>query len=171
MQFHFKFLFLIILSCLSLKLHAQRVQNPKFDKKINGLISYNVPVLSVYQAHRDTSRYFFLDARELEEYEVSHIPGARYIGYDNFNIDVVSDLDKETTLVVYCSIGYRSDKIGGQLKKAGFNRVFNLYGSIFEWVNRGYIVVDKAGHPTNRLHTYDEHWSRWVDNPKIEKIY
>jgi len=84
---------------------------------------------------------------------------------------VVSDIDKETTLVVYCSIGYRSDKIGGQLKKAGFNRVFNLYGSIFEWVNRGYTVVDKAGHPTNRLHTYNKHWSRWVDNPKIEKIY
>jgi|GEM_PF-5777942 len=67
MQFHFKFLFLIILSCLSLKLHAQRVQNPKFDKKINGLISYNVPVLSVYQAHRDTSRYFFLEAPDISD--------------------------------------------------------------------------------------------------------
>ncbi len=151
---------------------AQRVLNPEFDKKIDNLISYRVPVLSVEQVIKDSTRGFlFLDAREKDEFDVSHIPGARHIGYDNFDIDIINGVSRNTPILVYCSIGYRSDKIGGKLKKAGFSNVYNLYGSIFEWANQGHRLVDIGGQPTFKLHTYNKKWSKWVDNSRIEKVW
>ena len=152
-------------------LQGQLVENPDFEKTIKELISNQVPIITVKQLQDDTAYHLFLDAREIEEFNVSHIPNARYVGYDNFGIDDVDDLDKDTPIVIYCSIGYRSDRIGGQLKKAGFTNVSNLFGSIFEWANVGLPMVDKNNKTTKRLHTYNKRWSQWVDNPKIEKTW
>ena len=169
--------FLIIISItifqfVSISINAQRVANPKFDQKINSLIGYKVPVISVEEVREKMKKgVLFLDAREREEFNVSHIPRARYVGYDDFGIENVDDLDKDTPIIVYCSIGYRSDRIGGKLKKAGFTNVYNLYGSIFEWANKGYPLEDANNKATMRLHTYNKRWSQWVDNPLIEKIW
>lgn len=151
---------------------GQKVLNPDFDKKIDRMIGYSVPIITVEEACADTLRDFtFLDAREKEEYDVSHIPGAIHIGYDNFDIYSVSELAKSKEIIVYCSIGYRSDKIGDKLKKAGYSNVHNLYGSIFEWANRGFLIVDNSGNQTSKVHTYNKKWSRWVENPSIEKVW
>ena len=165
-------LFLIALSACNQSSFAQRVENPEFEKKIESLIGYQVPVITVSQLQKDTvSSFVFLDARESEEYNISHIPNAKYIGYDNFNIASVADLSRDSTVVVYCSIGFRSDKIGGELKKAGFSRVYNLYGSIFEWANQGHKMVDNNNQSTLKLHTYNKNWSKWVTNPEIIKVW
>ena len=151
---------------------GQKVLNPDFDKKIDKMIGYSVPIITVEEACADTLRDFtFLDAREKEEYDVSHLPGAIHIGYDNFDISSVSGLSKNKEIIVYCSIGYRSDKIGNKLKKAGYSNVHNLYGSIFEWANRGFLIVDNSGNQTSKVHTYNKKWSRWVENPSIEKVW
>ena len=47
----------------------------------------------------------------------------------------VEDIARESTIVVYCSVGYRSEKIAEELDKLGFTNVSNLYGGIFEWIN------------------------------------
>lgn len=151
---------------------AQDILNPDFDKKVDGIIGYQVPTISVENACNDSLQgYIYLDAREKEEYNISHIPDAKYIGYDNFDLSTISDLPKDKPLIVYCSIGYRSDKIGEKLERAGFTNVHNLYGSIFEWANRGFLIVDNNNKPTKRLHTYNKKWSKWVDNPDIVKVW
>lgn len=167
-------IFSLILSSSSLS--AQYIKTAScadvsFDKKVDSYLSYTAPVIDVKQAYVDKSNYIFLDAREFEEYQVSHIPGSRYIGYDNFSLNTVNDLSKESKIIVYCSIGYRSEKIASKLKKAGYKKVYNLYGSIFEWVNEGYEIIDKSGKNSNKIHTYNKKWSQWVKNPSIEKIW
>lgn len=111
--------------------------------------------------------YFFLDARETEEYDVSHIKGAMPVGYDDFSLDGIK-LQKQDTIVVYCSIGYRSEKIGEKLQKRGYENVFNLYGGVFKWMNDGYPIYSN-GEETDRIHTYNKKWSQWVYQG--EKIY
>ena len=86
-------------------------------------------------------------------------------------LENVADLDKKTPIVVYCSVGYRSEKVGEKLKAAGFLNVKNLYGSIFEWVNEGNPVVGNDNKATAKVHTYNKTWSRWVDKKNIEKVY
>jgi len=145
--------------------------NKDFDKKVDSYLSYSVPVISVKEAHTKISDFIFLDAREIEEYRISHIPGARFIGYDHFSMQTINDLPKESKIIVYCSIGYRSEKIARKLKKDGFKKVFNLYGSIFEWANEGYEMNDNSGKRANKIHTYNKKWSQWVKNPRVEKVW
>lgn len=145
--------------------------NPEFDKKVSQTIQFSVPVMSVEELKSNTQKLRIFDARERAEFEVSHIPGAEWVGYKHFDIRAYSKLPKETPTVVYCSIGYRSEKIGEQLKANGFTEVYNLYGSIFEWVNKGYPLVDGKGREVREVHTYNKEWSRWVDESKAKKIW
>jgi len=147
-------------------------QNPKFDKKVANTLSHTVDFISPIQLAQIKDQSFVLDTRELEEYNISHIPGAHYSSYSEFDIEPYLELPRDTTLVVYCSIGYRSEKIGEKLQAAGFTNVYNLYGSLFEWANQEFPLEDKAGEKTNKVHTYNKKWSQWVDDSgKIIKTW
>jgi predicted sulfurtransferase len=67
------------------------------------------------------------------------------------------------SVVVYCSVGYRSERVGEHLLAMGFKDVKNLYGGIFEWVNNGQAIVDRNGKFTNQVHTYNKSWSKWLE--------
>ena len=110
-----------------------------------------------------------LDARAYEEYQVSHIKGARWIGYSDFTVKSVADLPKDKAIVVYCSVGYRSEKITEKLQKEGYTHVSNFYGGIFSWKNEGGAVVNSKNQATDKVHTYNKKWSQWL--LKGEKVW
>jgi rhodanese-related sulfurtransferase len=114
---------------------------------------------------------FILDAREMKEFEVSHIAFAKYVGYDRFSSEEISaDIhNKNTSIVVYCSLGIRSEDIGEKLKKQGFTNVKNLYGGIFEWKNNDFPVINSEGKETENVHVYSRFWGNWLKNGK--KVY
>lgn len=141
-------------------------QTESFDNLLQDLLSHSVPEIKPADCKND--KQVFLDAREAEEFNVSHIPGALHVGYDFFDPSAVNTLPKDTPLVVYCSVGYRSEKITEKLIRMGFTNVSNLYGGIFLWKDSGYKVVDAQGE-TSRIHTYNEKWSKWVQN--AEKVW
>jgi len=137
-----------------------------FDKMVDRTVDSETPY--VYPDSINYSKdLVFLDAREKEEFDVSHIEGARYIGHKSFDLASLSDLDKSTPIVVYCSIGYRSGKIGDQLVEAGFTDVKNLYGGIFYWINNGHELVNEKG-VTQNIHGYNRIWKRWVKKGKVQ---
>ena len=172
---HLFFLFTIVCaaSCSRAQSPAQKpaCMNPEFDKKVSQTIRFSIPLMSVEELKSNTQKLRIFDAREREEFEVSHIPGAEFVGYNHFDIHAYSKLPKDTPIVVYCSIGYRSEKIGERLKAKGFTKVYNLYGSIFEWANRGYPLINEKGREVREVHTYNKDWSRWVDASKAKKIW
>lgn len=145
--------------------------NPKFEKRINQLIDHSIPTLTVKELANERHKYLLLDARELEEFNTSHIPGAKHIGYDNFNISSMQGIDKNKSIVLYCSVGYRSEKIGKKLKDAGYTNVQNLFGSIFEWVNQELPVENSKDEIVKQVHTYNRMWGKWVDKEKTEKVW
>lgn len=174
-----KYLFSILVSLLSLTFacgqpapdNRPRLANPSFDKKVEKLLSFTVPLIGVKELNNIQSEVHIFDTRNKAEYDVSHIPGAIFLGYDSFDPTTLEDVSKEDTIVVYCSVGYRSEKIGERLLKLGYTKVFNLYGSLFEWTNQNYPIVDKSGYRTQKIHTYNRNWSQWVDEGKAEKIW
>jgi len=147
------------------------LSNPKFHCEIESYLSHTVHVISVSDAKEKDSEVIFLDARELEEYNVSHIPNAIHIGYDHFKMSSMKEIPKDSEIVVYCSIGYRSEKIGEKLQRMGYTKVQNLYGSIFEWANQGQPLQSTSGLPINKVHTYNRSWSKWMDNSDLEKVW
>ena len=147
------------------------VIDPKFDQKIIGTIDFSIPVIGVKELKDIRDEVLIFDTREQDEFIVSHIPGAKFLGYEDFSPNRLDNIPKETKIVLYCSIGYRSEKIGEKLQKLGYSNVYNLYGSLFEWVNQGNPVVTGNGNITNKVHTYNRSWSKWVDGQKVEKIW
>lgn len=165
-----KYVLGIIILFVSLALFAQ---NPKgFDVMCNGYIEGTVPLSTPKQVNRmmETSEVILLDARETKEYNISHIKGALKVGYDKFDLASVKELDKSKPVYVYCSIGYRSEKIGEKLQKAGFKKVYNIYGGIFNWANSGYLLVDSQGKLTTKVHGYNNDWSKWINSQKCTKV-
>lgn len=148
-----------------------QIQNPAFDTTIARLIRFSVPVLGVEGLSNIQNEVVIFDTRAREEFDVSHIPEARFLGYREFEPEKLAGIPKDTTIVLYCSVGYRSEKIGERLHQLGYQKVYNLYGSIFEWANRGYPIVTPEGQSTDKLHTYNKDWSQWVKDDKVEKIW
>ncbi len=84
------------------------------------------------------------------------------MGYKDFSAQRLKGVDRRKAIVVYCSVGYRSEKIAEQMQAAGYQRVYNLVGGIFEWANYGKPLVDRDGKPTRAVHPYDAVWGRWL---------
>ena len=146
-----------------------QVKGAAYGAMLGGLLAHSVPELSVSDLYgQDMDGMALLDARERNEYEVSHLKGARWVGYKAFDPTSLRDLPRSARIVVYCSVGYRSEKVAEKLLAAGFTDVHNLYGGLFEWVNQGHSVVDAKG-ATRRVHAYDRTWGVWLN--KGEKVY
>ena len=77
--------------------------------------------------------------------------------------------NKNAKIVVYCSLGIRSEIVADKLIKQGYTNVYNLYGGIFEWKNNNYNVIDTLGNTTEKVHTFNKDWSKWLF--KGEKVY
>jgi len=131
----------------------------------------SIPYISVEELAMQKTDAILLDARELKEYEVSHLKDALYVGYDEFNLkNTTKQLNnKDQMIVVYCSLGVRSEDIAEQLKKEGYTNVYNLFGGIFEWKNNNHKVYDNKEEPTENVHAFSKKWSKWL--LKGNKIY
>lgn len=157
-----------LLAAAILPAEAQ-VQSASFRLMLRGLLRHSVPETSVAEVARDASNVVFLDARAWREFEVSHLPGAIWVGYDDFDLRRAVAVAKSARVVVYCSVGYRSEKVAERLRAAGFSNASNLVGGIFEWVNAGRGVVDAAGQPTENVHAFDHVWGVWLERGR--KVY
>lgn len=98
-----------------------------------------------------------LDARTEAEYRVSHLQNARLVADDLKDAIALKEATFSTPIVVYCSVGYRSAAIARQLQSLGYQNVFNLSGSIFQWFNENRVVYQQ-GQPVDRVHPYQKFW-------------
>mmetsp|Transcript_30346 Transcript_30346/g.59279 ORF Transcript_30346/g.59279 Transcript_30346/m.59279 type:complete len:159 (-) Transcript_30346:204-680(-) len=104
-----------------------------------------------------------LDVRAKEEFEVSHIEGALWVGNDGELADEVLEKhlnDQKTMVACYCSVGYRSAKLAEKLKKergAPDGKFVNVEKSIFGWANSGKPVV-KDGQKASAVHPFSSVW-------------
>jgi rhodanese-related sulfurtransferase len=106
------------------------------------------------------SKLLVLDARSQAEYAVSHLQTALHIDSIASNLAALLTVSKDTPIVVYCSVGYRSAKLVQQLDRAGFSCVFNLSGGIFQWANEGHPIFKDDQHLTQLVHPYDAIWGK-----------
>lgn len=137
----------------------------------NLLKKYNkktIPYLSIDELKK-LDDAIILDTREQKEFDVSHLNGAVCVGYEKFDAKKIKEKFKNLndTIVVYCSVGIRSEIIGTKLKKMGYKNVYNLYGGIFEWKNKNEEVVDNDQKVTENVHAFSKEWSKYLLKGKI----
>ena len=137
-----------------------------YDAMLKTLYSNTVPTINsqelVALMEATGDKLHILDIRSAEEYRVSHLSEARLVAFEGFHPTALKDIDKKAKVVLYCSVGFRSEKIGEQLLAEGYTDVTNLYGGIFKWVNDGHVVTNHIGEPTDSVHTFNKEWSIWL---------
>ncbi len=102
-----------------------------------------------------------LDARTPEEYAVSHLRNAQLANPATFDIDELYDVDRDRAIVVYCSVGYRSQSIVERMRDHGFTNVRDLNGGLFLWYNQGRAVY-RGSTPVDQIHPYNGFWSLFI---------
>ncbi len=164
----FKISLLILSAIMAFNTATSQVNSKTFGFVLKKVLNHSVPEVSIKEAATLHNK-IFLDAREPEEYAVSHLPNSVFVGYDHFDKARLKSIAKNQPIVVYCSIGKRSELIAEQLIKEGFTNVSNLYGGIFEWVNQGKTVVDLQEKPTENVHAYSRIWGKFL--ARGHKVY
>ncbi|WP_434513644.1 rhodanese-like domain-containing protein [Dechloromonas sp. ARDL1] len=86
-----------------------------------------------------------VDVREAEEFAGGHMPDAINIPVGKL-AERVAELEKfkDKPVIVCCAAGMRSSKACGELKKHGFDKLYNLVGGVDAWVGAGY-PIKKGG--------------------------
>ncbi|WP_158974483.1 rhodanese-like domain-containing protein [Cellulophaga sp. L1A9] len=147
--------FLITLLSFTNFLVGQRT----IEKTLEKLNKETIPYITVTELQKQDS-LIILDTRELKEYNVSHLKNAIWVGYNHFDINQISIQDKRQKIVVYCSIGVRSENIGEKLAAKGYSNVQNLYGGIFKWVEEDLPVYDAKENKTDKVHVFSKYWGK-----------
>ena len=147
------------------------VVNPALDAALVDLLRFDAPLIGAAGVLALGDTALLLDAREPAEYDVAHLPGALRFPPSGGLPAWLDAVPRERPVVVYCSVGFRSERVARELSGAGCTEVYNLYGSIFDWVERGLPVVDSAGRPTDEIHTYNRRWGRLVTRDRFTKVY
>ena len=94
------------------------------------------------KACQNDDKALLIDVREYFEYKKSRIDSAVNIPSSG-NLDLSADtLNKETSLFLYCTSGFRSKRVAKHFYDKGFLKLYSLDGGINEW--------KKEGLPVNR---------------------
>ena len=163
-------LYTLIMALLIVTTYGQKPEN--YDNDLKAMYKNTIPLITPEELSEEMqtdTTIVLLDAREPGEYKVSHLDGAELVGFNEFKMKSVKNIPKDAEIVVYCSLGVRSEIVAEKLKEAGYTNVKNLYGGIFEWVYDNQKIVDKKGKETEKVHAYDAEWSKWL--LKGEKVY
>jgi hydroxyacylglutathione hydrolase len=110
-----------------------------------GFPTESLPLLSVYQLKERLDKVddlIVLDARDQEEWNSGHIPGSLHI-YVGQVEKRLTEIPRDKSVAVLCSIGHRASLAASILLRAGFPRVYNVLGSITAWRHAGFPLASK----------------------------
>lgn len=98
----------------------------KFNRKID---ANDITMEQIEELEKQGA--IIIDVRSPQEFEEGHLRNAICIP-DYEIMQKIEEVvpDKEQTIIVYCSSGYRSKKIQKKLENRGYTKVYNLYNGI-----------------------------------------
>ncbi|NLX46949.1 MAG: rhodanese-like domain-containing protein [Euryarchaeota archaeon] len=73
--------------------------------------------------------FLMLDVRSPDEYRTENVVGARNVPVDQLRNDL-KDLDRNTSLLIYCKVGKRCVRAVDELEQMGFQKIMVLDGGI-----------------------------------------
>jgi rhodanese-related sulfurtransferase len=115
--------------------------------------------LALWRSDSARAQPVLLDARTAAEYGVSHLKGAVRIDPRTPTLKPLSAFSRDTPVVVYCSVGYRSARVAQWLRRQGFHTVYDLAGGLFAWANQGR-PMEANGRAATQVHPYNTVWGR-----------
>ncbi len=96
-------------------------------------VNISIPVDEFEKKLSDTS-FELIDVRTPEEFAEGHIELAQNINYNAPDFEQrISQMEKNTEVLLYCLSGGRSASAAEDLEKLGFKTIYNLDGGLTAW--------------------------------------
>ena len=132
---HYLFIALLWISLLSCG-QKQKEGSPDQDSMSK------VSLISPAELNKVNKDILLIDVRTPGEYASGHLENSINIDYkaDNFK-DLISELDPNQEVYVYCKVGGRSARSAKVIKEMGFKNVYDLKGGIIAWEKEGLKTV------------------------------
>lgn len=79
-----------------------------------------------------------IDLRKESDFQEAHIRNAIYMDYEarDFDENVLSRVDKDRPLYLYCYTGTKAQNAGLYLKELGFKEIYYLKGGLINWITQ-----------------------------------
>ena len=103
-----------------------------------------------------------LDVRKVEEFAVSHLLGAVRVSSINEAATIIDAAPSHTTIILYCSVGYRSAAFVATLQERSNRRLYNLEGSLFQWANENRPIY-RGSESVKTVHPFSPSWAQLLD--------
>ena len=90
-----------------------------------------IPRVTLEDFENDSNSKVMIDVRQYEELQASGtVQGSLHIpkGVIEFRLNSNDEISFDTSVYVFCAVGIRSAIAGHNLKKVGYQKVFNLVG-------------------------------------------
>ena len=90
-----------------------------------------IPRVTLEDFENDSNSKVMIDVRQYEELQASGtVQGSLHIpkGVIEFRLNNNDEISFDTSVYVFCAVGIRSAIAGHNLKKVGYQKVFNLVG-------------------------------------------
>ena len=125
---------------LSVKNHS-----PRFLKLVTAskALIQEISACSLNDKLEKNQDFVLIDVREKQEFLSGHIPTARHLSKGVIERDIEKTIpDITTSIVVYCSGGFRSVLAAENLKRMGYTDVSSLRDGLSSWIDSGFSVLD-----------------------------
>lgn len=108
--------------------------------RVTGVEQLSVHALSALMA--SATPPLLLDVRRQAEFDMGHISGAVLLPVSDLRqrMEEVRERSKSGAIAVVCLSGNRSVNAAVLLKRAGFEKVFNVVGGMAHWKGQGYPI-------------------------------
>lgn len=116
--------------------------------------TYDAPTLTAPAVAGLGDDVLLVDVREAREIGVSRIKGSMPLSSQIAQLEFIRKA-KGKTVVVYCTVGWRSAKFAARLDEEGVD-AYNLDGGLCGWAAAGQQIVNAMGLETNEIHAYSE---------------
>ena len=93
---------------------------------------------------------------------MSHLPSALWAETENGQRALIDHAKAGRPVVLYCSVGWRSANAARKLIHAGYQQIFDLTGSIFQWAHQRRPLTDGIG-PVVVVHPFDRVWGQLLE--------
>jgi rhodanese-related sulfurtransferase len=126
-----------LMRCLVALLLLTLLSTPTYSR---AAVAQNVNPDAAFNLIKQQSELFLLDVRTPGEYQQTRLQGARLIPIDQL-VKRIAEIPKTRPILVYCAVGSRSAQVVNYLARRGYPKLYNLYGGIYSWAQKGYPVL------------------------------
>jgi rhodanese-related sulfurtransferase len=115
----------------------------QLDGQVSDSLKFkSIPPTDFQMSFMSEDRAMLVDVREFFEYRKSRLKGAVNIPSSG-NLDLATDtLNKDISVFLYCTSGFRSKRVAKVFCTKGFTKVYSLEGGIVAW-RKAKLEVDK----------------------------